>query len=64
MACCGLLYGVVIVISYHKKIMRTDDAFFNRTGPERVGVVGPEPRRLWIGLKALDRRARPGLLLG
>ena len=38
--------------------------FFNRTGLERVGVVGPEPRLLWIGLKALDRRAGPGLLLG
>ena len=23
-----------------------DDAFFNRTGLERVGVVGPEPRLL------------------
>ena len=35
----------------------TDDAFLNRTGLERVGVVGPEPGLLWIGLKALDRRA-------
>ena len=42
----------------------TDDAFFNRTRMERVGVVGPEPRLLWIGLKALDRRAGPRLLLG
>ena len=42
----------------------TDDAFFNRTGLERVGVVWPEPGLLWIGLKALDRRTRPGLLLG
>ena len=42
----------------------TDDAFFNRTGLERVGVFGPEPGTLWIGLKALDRRAGPGLLLG
>ena len=41
-----------------------DDAFFNWTGLERVGVVGPEPGLLWIGLKALDRRAGPGLLLG
>ena len=31
--------------------------FFNRTGLEHVGVVGPEPGLLWIGLKALDRRA-------
>ena len=38
--------------------------FFNRTGLERVRVVGPELGLLWIGLKALDRRARPGLLLG
>ena len=38
--------------------------FFNRTGLESVGVVGPEPGLLWTGLKALDRRARPGLLLG
>ena len=30
--------------------------FFNRTGLECVGVVEPEPRLLWIGLKALDRR--------
>ena len=37
--------------------MPTDDAFFNRTGLERVGVVGSEPGLLWIGLKALDRRA-------
>ena len=37
--------------------------FFNRTRLERVGVVGPEPGLLWIGLKALDRRAGPGLLL-
>ena len=36
----------------------TDDAFFfNRTGLERIGVVGPEPGLLWAGLKALDRRA-------
>ena len=38
--------------------------FFNWTELERVGVVGPEPGLLWIGLKALDRRAGPGLLLG
>ena len=31
--------------------------FFNRTKLECVGVVGPEPGLLWIGLKALDRRA-------
>ena len=42
----------------------TDDAFFNRTGQERVGVVWPEPGMLWTGLKALDRRVGPGLLLG
>ena len=30
---------------------------FNRTGLERVGVVGPEIGPLRIGLKALDRRA-------
>ena len=28
--------------------------FFNRTGLERVGVVGPELELLWTGLKALD----------
>ena len=38
--------------------------FFNRTGLERVGVFGQEPGLLWIGLKALDRRAGPRLLLG
>ena len=37
-------------------IFLIDDAFFNRTGLERVGVVGPEPGLLWIGLKALDHR--------
>ena len=37
--------------------MKTDDAFFNRTGLERVGVVGPKPRVLWTDLKALDRWA-------
>ena len=31
---------------------------------ERVGVVGPDLGLLWIGMKALDRRAGPGLLLG
>ena len=36
--------------------MDLDDAFFNRTGLERIGVVGPEPGLLWTGLKALDRR--------
>ena len=41
-----------------------DDAFFNRTGLECVGVVGQEPGLLWIGLKALDHRAGLGLLLG
>ena len=39
------------------KFMKFDDAFFNRTGLECVGVVGPEPRLLWTDLKALDRRA-------
>ena len=34
-----------------------DDAFFNRTGLERVRVVGPEPGLLWTGQKALDRLA-------
>ena len=34
-----------------------DDAFFNRTGMERVEVVEPEPGLLWTGLKALDHRA-------
>ena len=38
--------------------------FFNRIELEGVGVVGPEPGLLWIGLKALDGRAGPGLLLG
>ena len=38
--------------------------FFNRIGLELVGVVGPEVGLLWIGLKALDRWAGPGLLLG
>ena len=41
-----------------------DDAFFNRTRLERVGVIGPEPGLLWTSLNALDRRAGPGLLLG
>ena len=31
--------------------------FFNQTGLERVGVVGPEPGLLWTYLKALDRLA-------
>ena len=31
--------------------------FFNRTGLERLGVVGPEPGLLWTDLKALDCRA-------
>ena len=39
-------------------IIILDDAFFNRTGLERVRVVGPEPGLLWTGLKALDHRAR------
>ena len=34
--------------------------FFNRTGLERVGVVGPEPGLLWTDLQALDRRAGDG----
>ena len=41
----------------------TDDAFFNQTGLERIGFIGPEPGLLWTGLKALDRLAGPGLLL-
>ena len=40
-----------------------DDAFFNRTGLEHVGVVGLELGLLWTSLKALDHRAGPGLLL-
>ena len=52
-------------VSKKKKLRENvDDAFFNRIGLERVGVVGPEPGLLWIGLKALDRRAGSGLLLG
>ena len=38
--------------------------FSTGTGLKRVGVVGPEPGLLWIGMKALDRRAGPGLSLG
>ena len=34
--------------------------FFNRTGLERVGVVGPVPGLLWTGLQALDRQAGDG----
>ena len=44
--------------------MPTDDAFFNWTGLERVGVVGQEPGLLWIGLKALDRRAGDRTVVG
>ena len=44
--------------------MYFDDAFFNKTRLERVGVVGPDPGLLWTGQKALDRWAGPGLLLG
>ena len=33
--------------------MPTDDAFFNRTGLERVGVVGSEPGCCWTSLQAL-----------
>ena len=29
-------------------------SFFNRTGLERVGVVGPEPGLLWIDMKVVD----------
>ena len=35
--------------------------FFNRTGLERVGVVGPEPGLLW---KALDHRAEDKTAVG
>ena len=36
-----------------KKItIRGDDAFFNRTGLERVGVVGPNLDYWWAGLQA------------
>ena len=35
-----------------------DDAFFNRTGLERIGVVGLDLDNCWAGLRALDRRAR------
>ena len=38
--------------------------FFNLTGLERVGVVGPEPGLLWIGLKALDCRAGDRIAAG
>ena len=38
--------------------------FFNRTGLERVGVVGPEPGLLWTGLKALDRKAGDKIAVG
>ena len=34
-----------------------DDVFFNRTGLERFGVVGPDLDSYWVGLWALDRRA-------
>ena len=47
-----------------KTFIIIDDAFFNWIGVERIGVVGPEPGLLWIGLKALDSRVGPGLLLG
>ena len=32
----------------------TDDAFFNRTGLERVGVVGPVLDCWWVVMQALD----------
>ena len=51
---------LLILKSYKKNIFKkkVDDAFFfNRTGQERVEVVGPEPELMWTGLKALDRRA-------
>ena len=38
--------------------------FFNQTGLERVGVVGPDLDCGWAGLLALDRRPEIGLLLG
>ena len=34
--------------------------FFNRTGLERVGVVGPELGLLWTDLQALDLRVGDG----
>ena len=33
-----------------------DHAFFNRTGLERIGVVGLDLDSCWAGLRALDRR--------
>ena len=38
--------------SLHNKKKRSDDAFFNRIGLERVGVVGPDC--CWADLRALD----------
>ena len=38
--------------------------FFNRTGLERMGVIGPKPGLLWTGLKALDRRAGDRIAAG
>ena len=34
--------------------------FFNRTGLERVGVVGTELGLLWTDLQALDRQVGDG----
>ena len=36
-----------------KEGIEIDDAFFNRTGLERVGVVGPELNYCWTGLQAI-----------
>ena len=36
--------------------MPTDDACFNRTGLERIGVVGLDLDSCWAGLRALDCR--------
>ena len=35
----------------------TDDAFFNRTGMECIGVIGLDLDCCWASLQALDRRA-------
>ena len=37
--------------------MTFDDAFFNRTGLERIGVVGLDLDSCWASLRALDRQA-------
>ena len=42
----------------------TDDDFFNRTGLERFGVVGPDLDRYWAGLRALDRKVGDRTVVG